>query len=85
MEHCCSDTRVRESLRHLSYKTVAPDDEGDNHSFSQLSALRTSVPSKALCTKTPGTHLPENPMFLTSSSDADTEQVTAGNKGDVEG
>ena len=44
-----------------------------------------SVPSKALCTKTPGTHLPENPIFLSSSSDADTEQVTAGNKGDVEG
>ena len=85
LEHCCSDTRVRGSLRQSSYNTVAPQDEGDNHSFSQLSALRTSVPSKALCTKTPGTHLPENPIFLSSSSDADTEQVTARNKGDVEG
>ena len=45
---------------------------------------RMSVPSKTLCTKTPGTHLPENAIFLSSSSDADTEQVTARNKGDVE-
>ena len=29
--------------------------------------------------------IPENSFFLRSSSDADTEQVTAGNKGDVEG
>ena len=44
-----------------------------------------SEPSKELCTKTPGTHFPENPIFLSSSSDADTEQVTAGNKEDVKG
>ena len=44
-----------------------------------------SVPSKELYAKTPGTHFPENPIFLSSSSDADTEQETAGNKGDVEG
>ena len=37
-----------------------------------------SVPSKALYSKTRGTQLPENPIFLSSSSDADTEQVTAG-------
>ena len=44
-----------------------------------------SVPSKELYAKTPGTHFPENTIFLSSSSDADTEQVTAGNKEDVEG
>ena len=37
-----------------------------------------SVPSKALYSKTWGTQLPENLIFLSSSSDADTEQVTAG-------
>ena len=44
-----------------------------------------SVPSKALYSKTWGTQLPENPIFLSSSSDADTEQETAGDKEDVEG
>ena len=40
-----------------------------------------SVPSKELYAKTLGTHFPEDPIFLSSSSDADTEQVTAGKQG----
>ena len=42
-----------------------------------------SVPSKELYAKTPGTSFPRISNFPELSSDADTEQVTAGNKEDV--
>ena len=80
---CCAKAGDRLPSDNSSRKTECSDSVCHNRNGrkGQLGKCK-STEDKAKWTKKPGTHLPENPIFLRSSSDADIEQVTAGNKGD---